>query len=84
MSGAAGNTTMRDDQAQLKQESLIFERGSAGRVGYTLPKLDVPATRLAGARDRLAESDAQLARSGKSLAFFFNRLIERRFFCRTA
>ncbi len=34
---------MRDDQAQLKQESLIFERGGAGRVGYTLPKLDVPA-----------------------------------------
>jgi glycine dehydrogenase subunit 2 len=43
MSGAAGGRTLRDDQAQLKQEPLIFERGGAGRVGYTLPKLDVPA-----------------------------------------
>lgn len=43
MRDAAANTTMRDDQAQLKQEPLIFERGGAGCVGYALPKLDVPA-----------------------------------------
>jgi glycine dehydrogenase subunit 2 len=33
---------MRDDQGQLKQEGLIFERGGSGRVGFTLPELDVP------------------------------------------
>ena len=42
MSGEANNR-MRDDQGQLKQEGLIFERGGAGRVGYSLPELDVPA-----------------------------------------
>jgi len=42
MSGG-GDTKMRDDQGQLKQESLIFERGGAGRVGYSFPRLDVPA-----------------------------------------
>ncbi len=41
MSGA-GSGKLRDDQAQLKQEGLIFERGGAGRVGFTLPALDVP------------------------------------------
>ena len=33
---------MRDDQGQLKQEMLIFERGGSGRVGCTFPELDVP------------------------------------------
>ena len=33
---------IRDDQAQLRQEGLIFERGGRGRVGFTLPRLDVP------------------------------------------
>jgi len=40
---SAGNQKLRDDQGQLKQEGLIFERGGAGRVGYTYPELDVPA-----------------------------------------
>ena len=33
----------RSQQGQLKQEPLIFERGGAGRVGFSLPALDVPA-----------------------------------------
>jgi glycine dehydrogenase subunit 2 len=41
MSGSG--RALRDDQAQLKQEDLIFERGGSGRVGYTYPELDVPA-----------------------------------------
>ncbi len=40
MSPQRGN--LRDDQAQLKDEGLIFERGSPGRVGCSLPALDVP------------------------------------------
>ena len=39
---SATDRKLRDDQAQLKDEALIFERGGAGRVGFTLPKLDVP------------------------------------------
>ena len=31
-----------DRQGQLKQEPPIFERGGRGRVGYSLPLLDVP------------------------------------------
>ena len=34
---------LRDDQGQLKQEGLIFERGGAGRVGCSFARLDVPA-----------------------------------------
>ncbi len=37
-----GETKLRDDQGQLKDEGLIFERGGAGRIGFTLPALDVP------------------------------------------
>lgn len=33
----------QDRQGQLKQEPLLFERGAPGRVGYSLPELDVPA-----------------------------------------
>jgi len=33
---------LRSDQAQLKDEGLIFERGGAGRVGCSFPALDVP------------------------------------------
>ena len=40
---------LRDDQAQIKQEGLIFERGGPGRVGFALPKLDVPEIDAAGA-----------------------------------
>jgi glycine dehydrogenase subunit 2 len=29
-------------QGQLKREGLIFEHGAPGRVGYSVPKLDVP------------------------------------------
>ncbi len=43
MSAGGGDGAMRDDQGQLKPESLIFERGGVGRIGYTLPRLDVPA-----------------------------------------
>ena len=39
----------RDDQGQLKQEGLIFERGGAGRVGFSLPELDVPEVDVAAA-----------------------------------
>ena len=42
MSDQGNNTKLRDDQAQLKQEMLLFERGSSGRVGCTFPRLDVP------------------------------------------
>ncbi len=31
------------EQGQLKSEGLIFERSGFGRVGYSLPELDVPA-----------------------------------------
>ena len=31
-----------DRQGQFKREGLLFERGGAGRVGYSLPLLDVP------------------------------------------
>ena len=42
MSDQGNNMKLRDDQAQLKQEMLIFERGGSGRVGCTFPRLDVP------------------------------------------
>ncbi len=42
MSGSGNGTETRDDQGQLKQEMLIFERGGSGRVGCTFPRLDVP------------------------------------------
>lgn len=38
---SADSTVAR--QGQLKIEQLIFERGRAGRVGYSLPQLDVPS-----------------------------------------
>ena len=40
MSDAAEAYSSR--QGQLKQEPPIFERGGEGRVGYSLPALDVP------------------------------------------
>ena len=34
MSDQGNNMKLRDDQAQLKQEMLIFERGGSGRVYF--------------------------------------------------
>jgi len=43
MSSMGADGPGRDDrQGQLKREPLLFERGAPGRVGYSLPELDVP------------------------------------------
>jgi len=56
MSKTAGQDGAR--QGQLKAEALIFERGGDGRVGYSLPELDVPevdAAEMWGADQTRAE-----------------------------
>ena len=43
------SATRASRQGQLKQEPTIFERGGEGRVGYSLPSLDVPGIDAADA-----------------------------------